>query len=73
MRRVPYVAVINYEGVYICPHCMKIIPREMYKLQDTCPFCDTILNRYSVNMMKWYREQDEDFYKYFVKNNRRKK
>lgn len=72
MRRMPYVAILNGDIKYICPSCMRVIPRDIYTLQDVCPYCNSFINRYAFRIMKWYKEQDKSFYHYFIRNTRRK-
>lgn len=66
MRRIPFIIVKNNKVEYVCPNCRKIIPRDLYKLQEWCPNCRCYINRYSKTIRKVYKIVDEEFYKHFI-------
>lgn len=68
MRRIPYVAIINHRNVYICPSCMRVIPMDIYKLEEFCPHCYKPINKYAKCLTKWYERYDRALYDYFIDN-----
>lgn len=71
MRRVPYIVVKDNKLIYICPKCKKGLPRDMYKMQEWCPYCEHPLNQTSKGMLKVYKILDKEFYDYFIDTIRR--
>lgn len=66
IRRVPYIRVKDKKLYYLCPVCYNILPRDLYKLNEYCPHCDSYINRTAKSIMKVYKSLDLDFYNYFI-------
>lgn len=66
MRRIPFIIIDNNKVKYICPNCKHVISRSWYKEKDTCPYCNSYINRYAETIKKVYKILDEEFYKLFI-------
>lgn len=66
MRRIPFILVKEGRLMYLCPQCKKVIPRDLYVLQNWCPSCESRLNQTAKSIMKVYKDLDKEFYKHFI-------
>lgn len=66
MRRIPFIMYNNSGINYVCPNCMKVVPRDLYVLHDTCPSCNSSLNKVAKRIINIYKMYDTDFYNIFI-------
>lgn len=67
MRRIPYIRIHDNTIEYLCPKCLRVISRDMYKYMDDCPSCGHSINKYAKTICKVYDLFDKDMLNFIYK------